>query len=94
MRMRPEPQSVLRWTFRRGQEFLTCVVHRQARAMRVSLVPHGERHESAVHSVPTLFAALQRHAAIAAGLREEGWTVVSYSGNPLTPESRPRSVAA
>ena len=61
--------------------------------MRVSLVPQGESHESAVHSLPTLFAALQRHAAIAASLREDGWTVVSYSGTPQTPDSRPMSGA-
>lgn len=92
---RRDPQTVLRWTFSRGKELLTCVVHRRSGAFRVSLVPHAVHGLSAVHTSPSIFGALQRHAAIAARLRQEGWDVVSYSGaTPRTPEFRTLPEAA
>ena len=84
-----ELQQVLRWTFQRGSDLLTCVVHGLPSAFRVSLIPHGPGQTSSVQSCPSLSAALSRHAAIAAALRDQGWDVVSYTNTPLTPESRP-----
>jgi len=84
-----ELQQVLRWTFQRGSDLLTCVVHGLPRAFRVSLIPHGPGGTSAVQSCPSLYSALQTHADIAAALRDQGWDVVSYTNTPLTPNSRP-----
>ena len=83
--------------FRRGSDVLTCVVHSLPRAFRVSLIPHaptgrGRGQISTVQSCPSLFAALQQHADIAAALRDQGWTVVSYTNSPLTPDTRPASI--
>ena len=86
-------QQVVRWTFKRESDLLTCVVHGLPRAFRVSLIPHGPGGSSAVHSCQSLHAALRAHADIAASLRDQGWNVESYTGTPLTPESRPRAVA-
>jgi hypothetical protein len=72
---------------------LTCVVHGLPRAFRVSLIPHGPGQISSVQSCPSLFAALSRHADIAAALRDQGWDVVCYTNTPLTPESRPVDVS-
>jgi hypothetical protein len=97
-----ELQQVVRWTFKRGSDVLTCVVHGLPRAFRVSLIPHGPKNAapgrtgraqiSTVQSCPTLSAALRRHADIAAALRDQGWTVVSYTNSPLTPDTLPAAV--
>jgi hypothetical protein len=88
-----ELQQVVRWTFQRENEMLTCVVHGLPRTFRVSLIPHGPGRTSSVQSCPSLSAALSRHADIAAALRDQGWDVVGYTNTPLTPESRPGTVA-
>jgi len=88
-----ELHQVVRWTFQRGSEMLTCVVHGLPRTFRVSLIPHGPGQISSVQSCPSLFAALSRHADIAAALRDQGWDVVSYTNTPLTPESVPLALA-
>ena len=88
-----ELQQVLRWTFQRGSDLLTCVVHGVPCAFRVSLIPHGSGQNSSVESCPSLSVALSRHADIAATLRDQGWDVVGYTNTPLTPESRPVAFA-
>ena len=88
-----ELQQVVRWTFQRGSDVLTCVVHALPSAFRVSLIPYGRGQTSSVHSCASLSAALTRHADIAATLRDQGWDVVSYTNTPLRPESRPQAVA-
>ena len=88
-----ELKQVVRWTFKRESELLTCVVHGLPRTFRVSLIPHGTRGNSTVRSCQSLHAALRAHADIAAALRDQGWNVVSYTNTPLAPESRPVAVA-
>jgi hypothetical protein len=89
----PELKQVVRWTFKRESEMLTCVVHGLSRTFRVSLVPHSRGGRSAVRSCRSLQAALRAHAGIAAALRDEGWDVISYTHTPPSPETRPRAVA-
>jgi hypothetical protein len=96
-------QQVVRWTFTRGTDVITCAVHTLPSAFRVSLIPHGPRKTgpgaigrgqvSTVQSCASLSAALRQHADIAAALRDQGWTVASYTNSPLTPDSRPAAVA-
>jgi hypothetical protein len=91
MRARAEKtQSVVRWTFQRGSELLTCQVHRQRGGLyRLSLIPHAPRGMSGVETFGHLVSALHRHAAIAKELRQQGWIVVSYGTTPRTPTFRP-----
>jgi hypothetical protein len=94
---RDESKSVVRWTFGRENELLTCQVHRQRGGRyRLSLIPRAVKGLSAVESFTHLVSALHRHAAIAAQLREDGWTVVSYGATPRTPIYRtmPDTLAA
>ena len=97
MRMRRhEPQYLLRWTFLRGNELLTCQLHRRRGGLyRLSLIPHSGNGRSTVEAFASTLPALHRHAEIAAELRQAGWTVVSYGGQtPKTPISRPAALAA
>ena len=94
---RHESACVVRWTFLRGNDLLTCQIHRQANGhFRLSLVPFSPKGRSGVQSFGSIFSALQRHAAIAADLRQAGWTVVAYSEQPQTPTTQalPDAIAA
>ena len=94
---RDETQCVVRWTFLRGNELLTCQIHRLSRGrFRLSLIPFGAKGRSAVENFASIFTALQRHAALAASLRQAGWEVVAYSDVPRTPAShtQPDTLAA
>jgi len=94
---RNESECVVRWTFNRGNDLLTCQIHRQANGgFRLSIVPYSPKGMSAVQNFGSIFSALQRHAAIAAELRQAGWTVVAYSETPQTPttQSLPDAIAA
>jgi hypothetical protein len=83
---RDESQSVVQWTFLRGNELLTCQVHRQRGGRyRLSVVPHATAGRGALETFSHLVSALHRHAAVAAELRQQGWTVVRYSTTPRTP---------
>ena len=71
---------VVEWTFQRGTEKLTCQVAKACRhAYSVLLVPHWNVGGAAVESFGEFTTALQRHATIAAELRENGWTVRAYT---------------
>jgi len=90
MRPAEAAQCVVRWTFTRDHDVLTCQVHRHGSQYRLSLIPRAPKGLSGLETFATIFGALQRHAAVAAQLREEGWTVVAYSTEtPTTPTYRP-----
>ena len=73
---RPTTRRLLRWIFRRGNQFLTCQLER-GRAYTLSLVTHGQA-TAAVETFSDGLSAFRRHAAVSAQLREYGWTVASY----------------
>jgi hypothetical protein len=86
---------VVRWTFLRGNDLLTCQIHRQSGGrFRLSLVPFSPKGMSGVQNFGSIFSALQRHAAIAADLRQAGWQVVAYSDQPQTPVPHTLPLAA
>ena len=94
---RDESECVVRWTFLRGNDLLTCQIHRQSGGrFRLSIVPFAPKGMSAILSFGSIFSALQRHAAIAADLRQAGWTVVAYSETPQAPATQtlPDALAA
>jgi hypothetical protein len=94
---RDNTECVVRWTFLRGNELLTCQIHRLSRGrFRLSLIPFTAKGPSAVEHFASIFTALQRHAELAASLRQAGWVVVAYSEVPRTPSThtRPDVIAA
>jgi hypothetical protein len=72
---------LLRWVFQRGSHLLTCQLDRDGRqaAYSLSLVPHWDVRQAITESFDAGIAAFRRHAAVAAHLRSEGWTLASYT---------------
>ena len=70
---------LLRWVFQRGDATITSQVDRLgARAgYAISLVPHSDLSATVINTRMTPVAALQRHAVLAAALRQAGWAVAT-----------------
>ncbi len=74
------PVILLRWTFRRGSDFLTCILERQPDAnYALRVIPHGDRREASVETIDSAVRAYQRHGLTASRLREFGWELVDYT---------------
>jgi hypothetical protein len=86
-------RRLLRWTFRRGNDLLTCVIDRARNGYGYQLAIVPERSSRAarttIETFRSAFEVLLRHAAIATELRELGWTLVAYTDSPLTPDQQP-----
>jgi hypothetical protein len=75
-----EPQMVLRWLFRQKDRLLTCGISRAAgAAFEVVTVPHWDIRSASVERFSCAMKALERHAEIAASLRESGWSGEAYT---------------
>ncbi|HEY3043372.1 MAG TPA: hypothetical protein VGJ39_05080 [Vicinamibacterales bacterium] len=74
-------RSLVRWQFERGDRHLACMVQAApvTSSYEVAIVPLWDVAGSAVETFDSPAAALHRHAAIAAGLREAGWTLAAYT---------------
>jgi hypothetical protein len=72
---------LIRWEFERKDRHLMCVVHASAteESFEVAMLPLWNGGPLAVESFETAGEALHRHAAIAASLRDAGWTVSAYT---------------
>jgi hypothetical protein len=72
---------LIRWQFARGERHLTCAVNAAAidSAYEVATVPLWDVTHAAVETFDSPREALHRHAAIAADLREAGWTLSAYT---------------
>lgn len=70
-----EPITMLRWVFQRGPVALTCAVEAAAdrSSYDVCIFPHWNLSLGTVERYVAPRGALQRHAEIAAHLREAGW---------------------
>jgi len=78
----PSPTAPLvQWEFERDDRHLVCGVHpsQTESAYEVAMLPLWNGGPMAVESFETAAAALHRHAAIAASLRDAGWTVTAYT---------------
>ena len=73
--------SLIRWEFARDERHLMCAIRATgaASAFEVATVPLWDVARTAVETFSSASAALRRHAAIAADLRESGWTVAAYT---------------
>jgi hypothetical protein len=79
---RPASHRVVCWIFQRGNELLTCGVEWSSdrSTHTVSLFSNDSRKAGVVETFDSGVGALQRHAHIAARLREHGWRLVAYAG--------------
>ena len=86
-------RRLLRWTFRRGNDLLTCVIDRARSGFgyQLAIVPErsSQRVRTVIETFRSAFDVLLRHAEIARDLRESGWTLVAYTDSPLTPDQQP-----
>jgi len=77
----PETSPLIRWQFARGEQHVTCAVLAAptTSSYEVATVPLWDVGSAALETFESPSDALHRHAAIAAGLRDAGWTLASYS---------------
>jgi hypothetical protein len=72
--------SMVRWQFRLRNRILTCGVAKSGAAgFSVVTLPHNNVRKGTIEIYKDLVSALQRHAAIAARLRADGWSIASYT---------------
>ena len=72
-------RQLIRWQFRLRDRLLTCGIARSgAEGFSVVTVPHSNVRRGSVEIYRDLASALQRHAAIAMQLRNDGWSIASY----------------
>ena len=73
--------SLIRWQFERGNRHLACMINQAPidSAFEVATVPLWDVTRTAVERFDSPGAAFQRHAVIAADLREAGWTLAAYT---------------
>ena len=72
---------IVHWTFELGANRLTCAVDAIGPLYRLSISPNGHDETAIAETFRSGAAALQRHAGLAARLREHGWTVIAYTGD-------------
>jgi len=86
-------RRLLRWTFRRGNDLLTCVIDRARSGFgyQLAIVPERSSHSArtVIETFRSAFDVLLRHASLVRELRESGWTLVAYTDSPLTPDHQP-----
>lgn len=73
-------RDMVRWQFHLRNRYVTCGVAKTgANGFSVVTVPHNNVRKGTVEIYRDLVTALQRHAAIAAQLRDRGWSIASYT---------------
>lgn len=85
---------MLRWMFQKGHRLITCRVDRDASApcYTLALIPHTHLEAVIVERFESGVRALQRHAVMAAWLRQRGWTLIAYTES-TAPRDRSRHLA-
>lgn len=73
-RVHPASRRIVCWIFQPGNDLLTCGVDRDSNraSYTLSILPNSNVDAAVVESFESSVVALQRHAAIAARLRELG----------------------
>ena len=82
------PHSMLRWIFQKGHQLVTCRVDREVSAYTLALIPHTQLEAALVERFESGVRALQRHALMAARLRQLGWTLIAYTGSTRSQNRR------
>ena len=80
-RRNKKSKALIRWEFARNHHHVMCTIQgRPAESLyELAIVPLWDIGRSAIETFSTATAALKRHAAIAAELRDAGWRVAAYS---------------
>jgi len=74
---RMRPSALLRWVFLKAGKVLSCEIRvNNAHSHDVCVVPHWDVAAAVVERSDNALSALERHAQIAASLRNSGWTLV------------------
>lgn len=72
--------EMVRWQFRLRNRLMTCGITKTGAAgYSVVTVPHFNVRQGTVEIYNDLVSALQRHASICSRLRNDGWSVASYT---------------
>lgn len=72
--------EMVRWQFRLKNRLLTVGVAKTGAAgYSVVTIPHFNVKKGTVEIYRDLVSALQRHASLAAQLRNDGWSIASYT---------------
>jgi hypothetical protein len=73
--------ALIRWDFARDHRHVMCTIQGTPSdsLYELAIVPLWDIGRSAIETFTTATAALRRHAAIAAELRDAGWRVAAYS---------------
>lgn len=76
-----EGAQLVRWEFARAHQHLMCAIRSTPAdsSFELAIVPLWDVGRAAIETFSTATAALRRHAAVAADLRDAGWTVASYT---------------
>ena len=86
--------TIVQWTFQFGDDRLTCSVEGSRSSYRLLVIPNGQTDAAVVEAFDSSAAALQRHAELAAALRDRGWAVISYTGRETVAPRRRYQPAA
>jgi hypothetical protein len=73
--------NVIDWEFTRGRDRLSCRVERDpvSGMFAVVVVTYRDLQRASLETFHACAQALRRHAALAADLRESGWTLAAYT---------------
>lgn len=75
--------TMLRWTFIRDHDALTCELDANAPGnYEVSVVPHWDVSATAIERFDAAPGAFERHAELARYLRDTGWQLVRRWARP------------
>lgn len=85
-----QPQApVLQWVMHRLDRFVTCELDAMPNGeYEVCVVPHWDVQASVIEQWPNVISAVERHAELARGFRDAGWTVLAHV------QAQPRRAAA
>ena len=74
-------RSITEWILERNRRLLVCSVTQlaQADSYEVAMQPLWETASAVAERFRDPLTALQRHAAIARGLRDQGWVVAAFT---------------
>jgi len=80
-RTRRNTLTLVRWELARGSERVVCRIDRdQSRGLfSVIVQPYRSLQRASIERFNAAAEALRRHAMLAGGLRDQGWSVAAYT---------------
>lgn len=73
--------TLVRWELARGSERVICRIERDVTRGMFSVIvePYKSLQRASVERFNAAAGALRRHAMVAAGLRDQGWSMAAYT---------------